>query len=460
MVVGPICPKGPRIVASDMVEGIGDTFHHVEHCVFTVLLPVLAERRAALEATLRQEPGHSPFGLATVETLHFASMTIHDDERTGPKLIVELNGEGRAETLLALLTARCRPMLHRVLVHCAGWEGSAIDDASAVAFLRARVQWPSARHVGNTGRSVARIRDEEALHQRLAATMDERQAQGTVFGSAADVRRVLSASADPHGSIRPPTGRLTHADWARRLLPPAAGVAVVPAVFVGLGIGVGWLFAVAIVVAVAVAVVVLIGAAAVVLRYKERRDPVATARPSGEQLHRVETFEDRGGVQNHLSSVVAVKGGPFRRTLLRIVLAAINLLARLVYTKGHLGKLTSIHFAHWSVIDGGRNLLFLSNFDGSWESYLDDFIEKAHSGLTAVWSNGAGFARTQWLIRDGATDGDAFKAWARISQLPSLVWYQAYPSLSIRRIDESSLLAERLHATLDPEQEQEWTRAL
>ena len=443
-----------------MAEGIGDTFHHVEHCVFTLLLPILGERREAIETALRQETRHSPFGLATVEALHFASMTIHDDERTGPKLIVELNGEGRAGPLLASLIARCRPRLDPVLMHCAGWEGSAIDDASAVAFLRARVQWPSARHVGNTGRTVARIRDEESLHQRMATTLDELQAKGTVFGSAAEARRVLSASADPDGSIRPPAGRLTRADWARRLLPPAVGVAMVPFVFVLLGIGVGWLFAAAMMVATAVAFVVLIGAGAAVLRYRERTDAVAAARPNGEQLHRVEAFEDRGGVQNHLASVVAVKGGPFRRTLLRIVLAAINLLARLVYTKGHLGRLSSIHFAHWSVIDGGRNLLFLSNFDGSWESYLDDFIEKAHSGLTAVWSNGAGFPRTRWLIGDGATDGDAFKAWARISQLPSLVWYQAYPNLSVRRIDESSLLAERLHANLDPEQEQEWTRAL
>ena len=443
-----------------MAEGIGDTFHHVEHCVFTLLLPILGERRKAIETALRQEPRQSPFGLDSVETLHFASMSIHDDERIGPKLIVELNGEGRAGPLLALLIARCRPLLHPVLVHCAGWEGSAVDDASAVAFLRARVQWPSARHVGNTGRTVARIRDEESLHQRMATTLDELQAQGTVFGSSVDVRRVLSASADPDGTIRPPAPRLTRADWAGRLLQPAVGIAVVPAVFVGMGIGVGWLNAIALVVAVALVLVSLIGAGAALLRYKERTDPMATARPNGEQLHRVEAFEDRGGVQNHLASVVAVKGGPFRRALLRIVLAAIDLLARLVYTKGHLGNLSSIHFAHWSVIDGGRNLLFLSNFDGSWESYLDDFIEKAHSGLTAVWSNGTGFPRTQWLIRDGASDGDAFKAWARISQLPSLVWYQAYSNLSVRRIDESSLLAERLHANLDPEQEQEWTRAL
>ena len=35
------------------------------------------------------------------------------------------------------------------------------------------------------------------------------------------------------------------------------------------------------------------------------------------------------------------------------------------------------------------DLLFLSNYGGSWESYLEDFITKAHTGLTGVWSNTA-----------------------------------------------------------------------
>jgi hypothetical protein len=35
--------------------------------------------------------------------------------------------------------------------------------------------------------------------------------------------------------------------------------------------------------------------------------------------------------------------------------------------------------------------MFLSNFDNSWDSYLDDFIEKAHTGLTLAWGSGVGF---------------------------------------------------------------------
>ena len=36
-------------------------------------------------------------------------------------------------------------------------------------------------------------------------------------------------------------------------------------------------------------------------------------------------------------------------------------------------QISTIHFARWVVIDNDQRLLFTSNFDGSWETYLRDF---------------------------------------------------------------------------------------
>jgi hypothetical protein len=47
----------------------------------------------------------------------------------------------------------------------------------------------------------------------------------------------------------------------------------------------------------------------------------------------------------------------------------------------------SIHFARWVILPRTDKLLFLSNYDGGWERYLEDFIARAHAGLTAIWSN-------------------------------------------------------------------------
>ena len=63
-----------------------------------------------------------------------------------------------------------------------------------------------------------------------------------------------------------------------------------------------------------------------------------------------------------------------------------------------LGKNGVIHFARWMRLPGTDQLLFFSNYDGSWESYLEDFITRAHQGQSAAWSHGVGFPATRFLI--------------------------------------------------------------
>jgi len=118
----------------------------------------------------------------------------------------------------------------------------------------------------------------------------------------------------------------------------------------------------------------------------------------------------------------------------------------------------SIHFAHWSMIDKGRRLLFVSNFDGSWENYLDDFIDKASVGLTGIWSNTAGFPKARWLVLDGAREGSRFKAYARDSQTNTNVWYSAYKQLTVQTIDNNSAIREDLFTSLDDAATRNWLR--
>jgi hypothetical protein len=107
-------------------------------------------------------------------------------------------------------------------------------------------------------------------------------------------------------------------------------------------------------------------------------------------------------------------------------------------------------------VDGGRRLLFLSNYDGSWESYLNDFIDKAAIGLTAVWSNTVGFPRTRFLAFRGARDGPRFKHWARANQTATTAWYRAYDGLTLATIDNNSAIREGLFGALDDDGIREW----
>jgi len=148
-----------------------------------------------------------------------------------------------------------------------------------------------------------------------------------------------------------------------------------------------------------------------------------------------------------------VKPGPFRRALLRAVLLVIDYLAKNYFVHGKLDAISSIHFAHWYLIDGGKRLAFVSNFDSSWESYLGDFIDQESSGLTAIWSNSVGYPRTEFLVRAGSRAGEHFKAWARHIQVPTQVWYSAYPALSVLNINDNTLIRRGLaDPSIEPSQ--------
>ena len=116
----------------------------------------------------------------------------------------------------------------------------------------------------------------------------------------------------------------------------------------------------------------------------------------------------------------------------------------------------TIHFARWVFLDGKRRMFFASNYDGSLESYMDDFIDKVAWGLNLVFSNGVGYPRARWLVFGGARDELAFKDYLRVHQVPVRVWYSAYGDLTALNIAQN----ERLRAGLRDGDALEWVQAL
>jgi hypothetical protein len=148
--------------------------------------------------------------------------------------------------------------------------------------------------------------------------------------------------------------------------------------------------------------------------------------------------------QNHMGSIVLIKPGVLRTVIIRAGHLGLGLLLRVTATDGYLGSMRTVHFAHWAFLNNGSRLLFLSNYDHSWESYLDDFIEKAHTGLTLAWGCGVGFPPTRFLIYDGASHGRRFKNWALASRAVSRFWYSAYPTLTVDQIERNNRIANGL----------------
>ncbi len=180
------------------------------------------------------------------------------------------------------------------------------------------------------------------------------------------------------------------------------------------------------------------------LRWLERRDSSQDDPPVDAAVMRQMAQREDWIPQNHMGSVVLLKPGMLRTAIVHAGHRALGLVLRVKATDGYLGSMRTVHFAHWAFVNNGGRLMFFSNFDQSWESYLDDFIEKAHEGLTLAWGCGVGFPATRFLIQDGASHGRKFKAWARHSMAISRFWYSAYPDLTVDQIERNNRIANGL----------------
>ena len=167
--------------------------------------------------------------------------------------------------------------------------------------------------------------------------------------------------------------------------------------------------------------------------------------------------------QNHMSSLVQVKPGLLRAVLTGAALTGLGLFMRWLPSarSGFLAGVRTIHFAQVAMVSNGGRLMFLTNFDGSWESYLTDFTEKVHLATTLVWTNGVGFPATRFLVFGGASRGRVFKAWKRHSMAPTLFWFSAYRQLSVDQIERQARLADGLRQpVLTPERAAKWAMDL
>ncbi len=155
-----------------------------------------------------------------------------------------------------------------------------------------------------------------------------------------------------------------------------------------------------------------------------------TATPGGEPPP---SFREDAVAQNQLTLLTPVDPRRVRR--LQAVLAGIDTYARRLSPPGSLLGISTIHFVRWLLIDEGRRLLMLSDYDGSWESYIDEFAEMILSGLDAIWSSAPGYPP------DGARDLPAFKWFLRSHQIPAELFYSAYPATTTLHIRANHALA-------------------
>lgn len=188
-----------------------------------------------------------------------------------------------------------------------------------------------------------------------------------------------------------------------------------------------------------------IGVIAWRLRALEKSDKSDDRIVSLADLEAIAAREDAPGYeQNHIIALMPLKPGLTRKLTFAFSFWWIKQAVTFWFRPGFVATMGTIHKARWFRVPGTRQFVFHSNYDGSWESYLEDFITRVAEGQTSAWSHGIGFPPTRFLVFDGARDGDRFKRWVRRQQRPSHCWYSRFPTLTAMQIRRNALIEDGL----------------
>ena len=417
----------------------------------SVVTRIQPDQVAALEAVLASigddVAANTLVPFARIPSLHFACwVVLNRDHKFAPSLVLESNHDGPADVHLDEWVRAAAPGLDAVYSKCEGYPTDAADNPDSLKrYLQQHCVPCPSFYVGCYGQSVPSVRHAMALHGEIETFLDREQtagrlkdlSQAQIYARIQEHVKTLSLSppympTETYDSIlkRSKVNTILWALLAAALLFKFhRGIIVALLLFI------------------------------LALRWHEIKDAKGSGPTPPGIDPRLFGKEDIW-TQNHLTTLVNVKPGGFRLGTLKGVLWLINRLAKTVFIAGSLGGIPTIHFARWLLTDDDKRLLFFSNYDGSWASYLGDFVDKANYGLTAVWSNTDNFPPSKFLFGGGAQHIEAFKLWSRQHNEYAAVWYSAYPEATVSNITNAVQLRDGLSRDLSGAELARWFQRL
>jgi hypothetical protein len=410
----------------------------------TIIAQVAEDREAELADVMRvlaKSPSQNDVlafaalpGCHFGRVLHLPASTDLSGRKIASQLMLLSDCDGPAQTHLRALVDVAGPGLDRLFGTCVDYPRQPSQQAR-LAFLRKHVQRVEATYVHRQGRTVDQIRREAGLRNALVAFVAEQR-----FGdlSAIAIRDQIIAHVRTTGPLR----------WA---LEPASGIDLAyraQNALDALTLPLGLIAFGPLVIPAAVLLLLLI-------RLQEQSDPTERERPSPDFVQALTELEDFAA-HNGFTAGGYVKPGWVRRAAVSSILPLIGWGSRHLFTRDSLAGVKTIHFARWVPLDGGRRVVFCSNYDGSLESYNNDFIDLVAWGLNLIFSNGLGYPSTRWLVFGGARYEQDFKNYLRRHQIPTPVWYSAYPQLSARNIARNAKLRAGLRGHMTEQGAQAW----
>ena len=392
----------------------------------------------SLLASMNRVPGMAnpdneiiPFG--RLPDLHFARIVVLEDQTLDdittayglprqkfPLYLAFLaDFDGDVERFRSQLISVARKGLEQIFSFCTDFKSG----TDVARWMQQHEHRPSTMYINWVGRTMQQIREENALRQVLQVRVFQNGASEFKNSSPEDIRRVVRdfvrQEVDSQRLKLTPLGKQP-LSWRIKNLLHLIFVPILLLILSPL-------------------IVLYLPIFAIQLRRREKRDLELAPRPAAEYVNKLARLEDYD-VTNQFTAMGSLKPGIFRRWTLVVLLWLVEYTTRHVYTRGHLARVPSIHFARWVFIDNRKRLVFCSNYDGSLESYMDDFINKVAFGLNVVFSNGIGYPTTNWLFFQGAKDEQRFKYFIRRHELPTEVWYNGHSGLTNYDLRRNALI--------------------
>lgn len=445
------------------------------HAFITVAIPFAGEHAQRVDEHLRTlgSPAQGPIATALEASafVHFMSMVVvHTKGAARAHLVLEASADGNARSACARLAEIIGDSILEVL-RCTGptvsreYLGAYLEKHR----LNVGAGWfstPGVVFSGTLGMNVQRIQDEAQLASWISDWLQRHPEPQPALQTLQRVRdEILKRAYLKWAFIAEPVPLLggKTSPWAvwwplvvasvRQLLWPLLVLPVLAAIvcwrLLGRSYGQAALEGVRVFGVELLLTVVAVGIGYLWLRRQEKKDLPKDKEPNAAHVAEIMAGENIV-MQNHLAGASTLKPGRVHRLILRLVFFVFGAITTYIARPGFLSGVGTIHFARWFILPGTDTLLFLSNYDGSWESYLEDFIARAHAGLSAIWSNTRNFPKTRNLIVGGASDGERFKRWARRQQGPTHFWFAAYPNLTTARIRTNAAIRHGFaHATTE-----------
>ncbi|SCK52043.1 Dyp-type peroxidase family [Variovorax sp. HW608] len=469
----------------------------MDHGFVTVVMPFEAARASEVEAAIGRVLGNPmrPQVAARLQeraVVHFMSLLVVPAEHGGSaNLLLEASVDGTAEAGIDAIAETLEPELAKVLEKAGiAGPGSLRDQLLGHQLVLGQAWWetPGLPFAGTPGLQCGRIQREAALARRLGAILrqlpdglapfERLQAARDLlwhegnFKWAFAPEAALCLKAAPDSGLTPLVRGFFGDAIPERSFDALAAMRTAACIALDFLATIGWpflLIALLLVIGAArfmsaIDALVLVGlllavlAVLVVLRLRrlEIGNTPEDREPASADVQAVMRGEGHTA-QNLLFSVSRLQPGLLRRFALRFSFFSVGLV-KYFCRPGFLGANRVIHFARWLVVPGTRQMVFLSNYDGSWQGYVGDFVinTAGAKGVTSIWSNCLGFPRTRNLYDDGAADRDRLVRWARRQQRPVHGWYTAYAGLTTDRIRTNAAIRQGLANATSAQDARDW----